>query len=251
MQAYGIPQKIITMIRLLYEDAECAVLDEGKESLWFKVKTGVKQECVLSGFLFLPVIDWIMKKVTKDNKNGIRWRITSKLEDLDFADDIALVSTTCQQMQEKTTCLNEISQQFGLKINQKKTKVMKLYGKSSKQIEIERNPIEEVDTFTYLGATVNNSGGGEEDIKLRLNKARRTFRRMNQVWNSAKFSRTTKIRLYNTLVIPVPRCLYYYTEQKHGKWPKVTTPNSMFSKVNVWEGFKKYSGRKPYRMTTY
>ena len=37
MQAYGIPQKIITMIRLLYEDAECAVL-EGKESLWFKVK---------------------------------------------------------------------------------------------------------------------------------------------------------------------------------------------------------------------
>ena len=43
---------------------------------------------------------------------------------------------------------------------------MKLYGKSSKQIEIERNPIEEVDTFTYLGATVNNSGGGEEDISL-------------------------------------------------------------------------------------
>ena len=64
MQAYEIPQKIITMIRLLYEDAECAVLDEGKESLWFKVKTGVKQGCVLvlSGFLFLLVIDWIMNK---------------------------------------------------------------------------------------------------------------------------------------------------------------------------------------------
>ena len=80
------------------------------------------------------MIDWIMKKVTKDNKNGIRWRITSKLEDLDFADDIALVSTTCQQMQEKTTCLNEISQQFGLKIIQKKTKVMKLWQKLKRNI---------------------------------------------------------------------------------------------------------------------
>ena len=38
------------MVRLLYEDVECAVMDEGKESTWFKVKTGVKQGCVLSGF---------------------------------------------------------------------------------------------------------------------------------------------------------------------------------------------------------
>ena len=50
MKAYGIPQKIINMVRLLYEDVECAVMDEGKESTWFKVKTGVKQGCVLSGF---------------------------------------------------------------------------------------------------------------------------------------------------------------------------------------------------------
>ena len=91
MKAYGIPQKIINMVRLLYEDVECAVMDEGKESTWFKVKTGVKQGCVLSGFLFLLVIDWIMREVTSDNKNGLRWKMTSKLEDLDFADDIALV----------------------------------------------------------------------------------------------------------------------------------------------------------------
>ena len=84
------------MVRLLYEDVECAVMDEGKESTWFKVKTGVKQGCILSGFLFLLVIDWIMREVTSDNKNGLRWKMTSKLEDLDFADDIALVSANQQ-----------------------------------------------------------------------------------------------------------------------------------------------------------
>ena len=47
-----------------------------------------------------------------------------------------------------------------------------------------------MDTFTYLGATVNNSGGGEEDTKLRLNKARNIFRKINKIWSSAKFSKT-------------------------------------------------------------
>ena len=37
------------------------VLCEGELTHGFQVKTGVKQECVLSLFLFLLGIDWIMK----------------------------------------------------------------------------------------------------------------------------------------------------------------------------------------------
>ena len=104
MESYGIPCKIIHMVQMLYEDSECAVLDEGEESEWFKVKTGVKQGDVMSGFIFLIVVDWIMRNTTAGNKTGIRWNFTSKLEDLDFADDIALMSScythTCKQRQD-------------------------------------------------------------------------------------------------------------------------------------------------------
>ena len=93
MESYGIPCKIIHMVQMLYEDSECAVLDEGEQSEWFKVKTGVKQGDVMSGFIFLIVVDWIMRNTTAGNKTGIRWNFTSKLEDLDFADDIALMSS--------------------------------------------------------------------------------------------------------------------------------------------------------------
>jgi hypothetical protein len=44
-----------------------------------------------------------MRKTTKDKSRGIRWKITSKLEDLDFADDLALLSHTHQHIQDKTT----------------------------------------------------------------------------------------------------------------------------------------------------
>jgi len=50
----------------------------------------------MSGLIILLVSDWIIRKATKGKENGIRWKINSKLEDLDFADDIALISSSYQ-----------------------------------------------------------------------------------------------------------------------------------------------------------
>ena len=63
-------RKIIHMVQMLYEDSECAVLDEGGESGWFKVKTGVKQGDVMSGLIFLIVVDWITRKQQQETKQG-------------------------------------------------------------------------------------------------------------------------------------------------------------------------------------
>ena len=62
-------------------------------------QTGVKQGDVMSGFIFLIVVDRIMRDTTEGNKTGIRWNFTSKLEDLEFAYDIALMSSCYTHMQ--------------------------------------------------------------------------------------------------------------------------------------------------------
>ena len=93
---------------------------------WFQVKSGVKQGCNMSGFLFLLVIDWIIIKVTADNDTGIGWNFTSMLEDLDFADDIALISNNIQQIETKTDRVDNIAVSTGLKINIIKTQVMRI-----------------------------------------------------------------------------------------------------------------------------
>jgi hypothetical protein len=49
----------------------------------------------------LLAIDYIMRESTEGKRNGIQWTMWQQLEDLDFADDIALISSTQQQMQEK------------------------------------------------------------------------------------------------------------------------------------------------------
>nr|KAG5695113.1 hypothetical protein BaRGS_017212 [Batillaria attramentaria] len=50
-----------------------------------------------------------MKTTTKGRKNGIQWTLWTQLDVLDFADDLALLSHSHSQMQDKTTCLEAIS----------------------------------------------------------------------------------------------------------------------------------------------
>jgi hypothetical protein len=60
-------------------------------------------------------MDWIMKNSTDREMRGIRWTttMTTTLEDLDFADDIALLSHRHQAMQEKTDAMATIAGNLG------------------------------------------------------------------------------------------------------------------------------------------
>ena len=86
---HGIPSKLVSLIKSNYEGMTRRVIDEGQFSRQFRVQTGVRQGCLLSPFLFMLVIDWIMKMTTKQRRNGIQWTLWSQLDDLDFADDLA------------------------------------------------------------------------------------------------------------------------------------------------------------------
>nr|KAG5707958.1 hypothetical protein BaRGS_025096 [Batillaria attramentaria] len=75
LRHYGVPGKIISLIRCTYQDMSCGIAHAGQLSESFEVKTGVRQGCLLSPFLFLLVIDWIMKTTTAGRKNGIQWAL--------------------------------------------------------------------------------------------------------------------------------------------------------------------------------
>ncbi len=92
LRHYGIPVKITSIIQGLYKNTKCQVIHNSSLSPSFSVHTGVRQGCLLSPLIFSVVIDWIMK-TSMTPPRGIQWSLTAKLEDLDFADDVSLISS--------------------------------------------------------------------------------------------------------------------------------------------------------------
>ena len=195
---YGVPQKIISIIKCMYDNQNVKVMFKGKLSNSFIVKTGVRQGCLLSPFLFLLAIDYIMRQC--NNGNGLPWVDNEELDDLDFADDLAIVSDSIDKMQNKTSQLKDISERVGLFINTNKTKTMKININDNATVNLENESLEEVDNFTYLGSVVSKNGGTEEDINERLKKARASYGMLNKVWRSASINTKTKVRIFNAVV---------------------------------------------------
>ena len=197
LRAHGIPLKIVAIIRTFYENFECSVIVENTLAE-FPVKPGVRQGCVLYPILFLVVIDWGIRKTTPDLPRGYRWTLFPCLEDLDFVDNLAVISATHKHLQEKQTDLH---------INQKKTKVMFVNAPTASLITIDGEALECIKDFTYLGSLITDDNGAHKNIQARLNIAIGTFSPLRNIWKSKQYNLKTKIGLNNSNVKTGRFCL--------------------------------------------
>ena len=203
MKQYGVPPKFVKLVRMFYTDVKCSVISGGGLTNWFEVKSGVKQGCCMSGFLFLLVIDWIMAKAVKDNNTGIKWKMMEQLEDLDFADDVALTASNWNQLQKKLNRIKSFGDQTGLKINIGKTKSLRINARQNQPLVVDGEEVEEVESFVYLGSKVSKDGGAQEDIRLRVGKASGAFNQLNKVWRSSNIFTKTKVKILKSNVLSV------------------------------------------------
>ena len=200
LQSYGVPDKLIVLIKLFYHHFECSVVVDGKLSAWFPVESGVRQGCIISPILFLIAIDWIMRKTTSDRPRGIQWTLLSHLESLDFANDLAVLSTTYRHLQEKTNRLSCFAKHTGLNISTTKTKTLFINTSTTEPILADGELLEKVDKFTYLGSIVSTNEATHNDINSRLGKAQCAFAVFRPIWRSKQLRLKTTIHIYNSNV---------------------------------------------------
>ncbi|XP_030638825.1 uncharacterized protein LOC115819438 [Chanos chanos] len=186
VQSYGVPPKMTTLMKMFYNQFECSVIINGNLTDWFSVESGVRQGCIISPILFLFAIDWTMQKTTSDKPRGIQWTLFTQLEDLDSADDLAILSTNHTHLQEKTDRTNRCARQLGLNINIFKTQVMCINSTPHAPITVDSNPLEYVEDFTYLRSLLSKDNACSKDISIRLGKARSAFARLQTIWKAVQ-----------------------------------------------------------------
>ncbi|VDP26951.1 unnamed protein product [Schistosoma margrebowiei] len=99
-----------------------------------------------------------MKTSTSEGKYSMQWTAQNQLDGLDFADYLALLSHTHEQMQIKTVCVAAVSASVGLNTHKGKTKVLKFKTKNNNPITLDGETLEDVESFTYLGSNIDEQG---------------------------------------------------------------------------------------------
>ncbi|VDP75376.1 unnamed protein product [Schistosoma mattheei] len=144
-----------------------------------------------------------MKTSTSEGKHGIQWIDRMQLDDLDFADDLVLLSQTQQQLQKKATSLASASAVAGLKIHKGRREILRYNTACTNPITIDGEHLENVKTFIFLGSIINEHGRSDADVKALIGKARAVYLQLKDIWNSKQFSTNTKVRIFNTNVTTV------------------------------------------------
>jgi hypothetical protein len=166
---------------------------------------------VLAPFLFILGLDFAMKRAM-DPRCGIPLGPFVRLTDLDFEDDLALLSAGCVDLQSQVNRLVTESKKLGLRVNSNKTKTMRIAHDDPTKIIAEGNQLEDVEKFTYLGVTITTDGRMDSELSRRIGLAANAFNQLKSVWKSGSYRLQTKLRLLDSCVISV---LTYGCESWH------------------------------------
>ena len=168
---------------------------------WFKVGKGVCQGCILSPCLFNLYAEYIMQNASLDEAQAgikIAARNTSYLR---YADDTTLMEESEEELKNFLMKVKEDSGKVGLKLNIQKMKIMAFGPIISWQIE--REKVEAITNFIFLGSKITANGDCNHEIKRCLLLGRKAMTNLDNVLKSRDITLLTNVRLVKAVVFPV------------------------------------------------
>ena len=195
--------KVFTIIENMYKQSQVNVKTSDQILEPITVTTGVKQGEILSPRLFNLFINDLPGCIPIDND-------TPYLEDSDircllYADDLVLFSLSANGLQKSLDCLSDYCSKWNLKVNIRKTKVMKFSGNGHKCKEsfyFNGNQLENTQRYRYLGVELSASGSFIYSIKNLVRRAEKAlFKLKASVGND--INPKLGMKLFDQLIKPI------------------------------------------------
>ena len=238
MKHYGLPQKVINIIRNSYDGFKCRVKTEGEKGRLFDVRTGVRQ-----GDVWSPILLAVAKPALVASQQQSAVADSESLENESrsvVADQESLRCQNCQrqfstvtgrkvhhtrfckavlsknvvekskfeQLEASFTC-DKCERKFktvnGRKVHQSrycgKPKAVATRVFSCKVQDVLGNEFENIEAFKYLGSYVSLKHGDLQEVNCKLAEGRQRFANFQNLWKSKQLSVHLKCDLYKALVL--------------------------------------------------
>ena len=160
------------------------------------IKVGLHQGSALSPLLFIIIIDVI----TEDLEEETPWAML-------FADDLVLCAEDRDTLEKRLEKWREVMESAGLKLSRLKTEYLPPVGEfgditMKEYNSSERAKLPKCEQFKYLGTTIQQDGGCQKEVKLRISKAWNKWRELTGVLCDRKMPSKLKTLIYKTAIRP-------------------------------------------------
>uniref|UniRef100_A0A4W2DTP6 RNA-directed DNA polymerase n=1 Tax=Bos indicus x Bos taurus TaxID=30522 RepID=A0A4W2DTP6_BOBOX len=200
LKEMGIPDHLTCLLRNLYTGQEATVRTGCGTTDQFQIGKGVRQGCILSPCLFNLYAEYIMRNAgLEEAQAGIKIA-RRNINNLRYAGDTTLMADS-EELKSLLIKVKEDSEKVGLKLNIQKTKIMASGPITSWQIN--RETVEMVTDFIFLGSKITADGDCSHEIKRHLLLGRKAKTNLDSILKSRDMTLPTKVRLVKAMVFPV------------------------------------------------
>lgn len=204
LEGMGLDKNDITIIKNLYWNQTATVRYNDTKTEEATIERGVRQGCVLSPLLFNIYSEQIFAEALSDIEDGIK--INGKtINNLRYADDTAVIADNPEALQRLLNRLTTVGDQYDLKINTIKTKIL-IISKTPEppiHISIYGKNIEVVNKFKYLGTWINSDLEPDVEIRARIEQSRATFNLMKPFLCNSTLSLRIRYRFVKCYIYSV------------------------------------------------
>ena len=158
----------------MYKGTKAKVISPDGETEFFQILSGVLQGDTLAPYLFVIVLDYVLRETFKGREEALGFKLHRRrsrrvpavyVTDLDFADDLALLTEEMEQAQDVLMRLETEAAKVGLRCNAKKTELQIFNQTDPIQVKaLNGDEIKIVNNFKYLGSWTEST---ETDFKIR------------------------------------------------------------------------------------
>ena len=257
LSKYGVSELLIANVMQFYIGTSAVVATAHGNTEIFSTTSGVLQEDTLAPFLFITLLDYVLRETLLGNIYGftITPRRSSRypavrIGALVYADDIAITCDTIEQAQNVFRRLELNASKVGLKINIKKTKILHAGHNShpSPVTTINGYTLEICNDFLYLGVSTKTSLNVVQEKNGRawfaIGKLRPIFiSKISDANKMCLFKATVEtIAAYGLESVPMTRSLRRQIDASHRQlvraalgitWPETISTAELTQRANL------------------
>ena len=190
---YKVSTALCQLVEATYRKPMTRVRTPFGESDNFEVKVGLHQGSVISPLLFILLMDRVSRAVVRGSLS---------MERCLFADDIAVLASSEQELQGLVLEWDKALRSHGMTMNVGKSKVMWLQRGNVEKLQLTTptGTLEQVEAFTYLGSVITQNLDSDSAVAARIVKAYEVRRKLSGLFSDPKMPMKLKSTAYKVAV---------------------------------------------------